>query len=89
MASVSREEVALIESTTRRNYSHMNTSILSTSIRGLAARRLLLPVLLQGALLLSSIQAAPLQLEPADSPVDNPMKGLVPYAGNSPTCWVI
>ena len=35
-------------------------------------------LLLQGAAL-----AAPARLEPADSPVDNPMKGLVPYAGKS------
>ena len=35
-------------------------------------------LLLQGAAL-----AAPVRLEPADSPVDNPMKGLVPYAGKS------
>lgn len=27
--------------------------------------------------------AAPVRMEPADSPVDNPMKGLVPYAGKS------
>lgn len=28
-------------------------------------------------------QASPVRLEPADSPVDNPMKGLVPYAGQA------
>ncbi len=61
----------------------MKTSILSSLIRRLAASRLLLPVLLQGAMLLSGAQAAPVKLEPADSPVDNPMKGLVPYAGRS------
>lgn len=27
--------------------------------------------------------AAPVRMEPADSPVDNPLKGLVPYAGKS------
>ena len=30
-----------------------------------------------------AVIAAPLRMEPADSPVDNPMKGLVPYAGKS------
>ncbi len=40
-------------------------------------------MLLQVALVLSSAQASPERLEPADSPVDNPMKGLVPYAGKS------
>ncbi len=35
-------------------------------------------LLLQGAAL-----AAPVRLEPADSPVNNPLKGLVPYAGKS------
>jgi len=40
--------------------------------------RVALWLLLQGAAL-----AAPLRLEPADSPVDNPLKGLVPYAGKS------
>ena len=37
---------------------------------------------LQGALV-SSALAEPVQMAPADSPVDNPMKGLVPYAGQS------
>ena len=35
-------------------------------------------LLLQGA-----VVAATLRMEPADSPVDNPLKGLVPYAGKS------
>ena len=60
----------------------MNTSMLSTRIRRLAACWLL-PVLLEGAAIYSTALAAPLKLEPADSPVDNPMKGLVPYAGKS------
>ena len=44
---------------------------------------LLLPVLLQGAVIFSTALAGPVRLEPADSPVDNPMKGLVLYAGKS------
>ena len=49
----------------------------------------LLLIFLAAAAFFSTALAGPIQLEPADSPVDNPMKGLVPYAGNSPTCWVI
>ena len=48
-----------------------------TVIRRFAARWLLLG----GMVIFSTALAGPLQLEPADSPVDNPMKGLVPYAG--------
>ena len=49
----------------------------------------LLLIFLADAAFFSTALAAPLRLEPADSPVDNPMKGLVPYAGNSQTCWLI
>ena len=63
----------------------VDTSFLSTIIPRFTARRLLLGSMV----IFSTALAGPLQLEPADSPVDNPMKGLVPYAGNSPTCWVI
>ena len=51
--------------------------------RRLAAGGLLLLVLLQATAVLSTALAGTLRLEPADSPVDNPMKGLVPYAGKS------
>lgn len=40
-------------------------------------------LLLAGAVLFSTALAGPLPLEPGDSPVDNPLKGLVPYAGKS------
>ena len=43
----------------------------------------LLLIFLAAAVFFSTALAEPLQLEPADSPVDNPMKGLVPYAGKS------
>ena len=45
--------------------------------------RWLRPVLLAGTAIFSTALAAPVRMEPADSPVDNPMKGLVPYAGKS------
>ena len=38
---------------------------------------------LHGAALVSIALAEPVPMVPADSPVDNPMKGLVPYAGQS------
>ena len=46
------------------------------------SRKMLSWILLQGALV-SIALAEPVQMVPADSPVDNPMKGLVPYAGQS------
>jgi len=56
---------------------------MKTASFSLNTLRVALCLLLQGALLFSSAQAAPVRLEPTDSPVDNPMKGLVPYAGQS------
>ena len=46
------------------------------------SRKMLSWILLQGALV-SIALAEPVQMVPADSPVDNPMKGLVSYAGQS------
>jgi hypothetical protein len=56
----------------------MNSAPFSTRLRCIATRWLL-----PGAALFSTALAGPVRLEPADSPVDNPMKGLVPYAGPS------
>ena len=48
-----------------------------------AMRFCLLLTFLVAVVFLTPALAAPLRLQPADSPVDNPMKGLVPYAGQS------